>query len=355
MAPVIQAFRKAEITSEIAVCVTAQHREMLDQVLAFFSISPRYDLNVMQQGQSLFGLTTAIIQGMEHVLSDFRPDIVLVHGDTTTSMAVALASYYAKVPVAHVEAGLRTYQRYSPFPEEINRQLTGRLATYHFAPTDRARKHLLEEGVPSSAIYVTGNTVVDACLRAQQVLKRYMDDEIGEVDRVLANDRQCILVTAHRRENHDSGLRNICHALRRLAGRPDVQLIFPVHRNPAVRQVISAELSGVANIALIDPLGYPAFMWLMLRSHSIISDSGGIQEEATVLGKPVLVMRDVSERPEAVISGSVKLVGTDAERIYAAAITLLDDKEAYGRMAGTSSVYGDGKSAERIADIVLNL
>lgn len=355
MAPAIKALQRQTARANVGVCVTAQHREMLDQVLAFFNIVPQYDLDLMQQGQSLFGLTAAIIKGMEGVLADFQPDIVLVHGDTTTSMAVALAAYYAKVPVAHVEAGLRTYDRYSPFPEEINRQLTGRIATYHFAPTEGAKAHLLREGVPSSTVFVTGNTVVDACKSAKQALTSYTDAEISGLAGLLSTDRKCILVTAHRRENQESGIWNICNALLRLAKRSDVQLVFPVHRNPAVRDVVNAMLTGTPNISLIDPLGYPAFMWLMLQSYCIISDSGGIQEEATVMGKPVLVMRDVSERPEAIVSGSVKLVGTDTERIYGAAVELLDDIEAYQRMTATSNVYGDGKSAERIADIVLNL
>ncbi len=352
MAPVVKALSTYGAAMDVGVCVTAQHREMLDQVLDFFEVKPQFDLNLMQRNQSLFGLTAAIIKQMEGVLRDFRPDIVLVHGDTSTSMVASLAAYYAKIPVGHVEAGLRTYQRYAPFPEEMNRQLTGRLATYHFAPTEGAKANLLGEGIPSSSIFVTGNTVVDALHWSSEALSHYQDEEIAALKASVIPDKKCILVTAHRRENQATGLHHICEALALLAGHPDAQIVFPVHRNPAVRKIVYERLSAVDNIKLIDPLGYPAFVWLMLQAHFIISDSGGIQEESAVLGKPVLVMRDFSERPEAIGTGSMKLVGTDTDRIYREARTLLDDGAAYQRMATKSMVYGDGRSADRIARII---
>ncbi|MFB2119333.1 non-hydrolyzing UDP-N-acetylglucosamine 2-epimerase [Parapedobacter sp. 2B3] len=355
MAPVIRALSKYGSAMDVGVCVTAQHREMLDQVLGFFGVKPQFDLDLMQQNQSLFGLTADIIKRMELVLDDFQPDIVLVHGDTSTSMAVSLASYYAKVPVGHVEAGLRTYQRYSPFPEEMNRQLTGKLATYHFAPTEGAKANLLGEGIPSSSIFVTGNTVVDALHWSSETLNYYQDEEIAALKALLSPARKCILVTAHRRENQAAGLHRICDALALLAARPDMQILFPVHRSPAVREIVYERLSHIENIKLIEPLGYPAFIWLMLQVYFIISDSGGIQEESSVLGKPVLVMRDFSERPEAIGVGSMKLVGTDTDRIYQEAIALLDNDLTYQRMATKSMVYGDGHSADRIARIIADL
>ncbi len=355
MAPVIKALSRYETAMDVGVCVTAQHREMLDQVLGFFDVKPQFDLDLMQQNQSLFELTADIIKRMEGVLADFRPDMVLVHGDTSTSMAAALASHYAKVPVGHVEAGLRTYQRYAPFPEEMNRQLTGKLATYHFAPTEGAKANLLGEGVPPSSIFVTGNTVVDALHWSSEALNHYQDKEITALKGLVSANKKCILVTAHRRENQDIGLHNICDALVLLAGHPDTQIVFPVHRNPAVRKIVFERLSHIDNISLTDPLGYPAFIWLMLQAHFIISDSGGIQEESAVLGKPVLVMRDFSERPEAIGTGSMKLVGTDTDRIYLEAMALLDDDAAYQHMATKSMVYGDGHSAERIGRIIADL
>ncbi|MEC3879542.1 non-hydrolyzing UDP-N-acetylglucosamine 2-epimerase [Parapedobacter sp. 10938] len=355
MAPVIMALSKYQTAIEVGVCVTAQHREMLDQVLGFFDVKPQFDLNLMQQNQSLFGLTADIIKRMESVLHEFRPDMVLVHGDTSTSMAASLASHYAKIPVGHVEAGLRTYQRYAPFPEEMNRQLTGKLATYHFAPTEGAKANLLSEGIPSTSIFVTGNTVVDALYWSSKALEHYEDDEIAALKALVNRNKKCVLVTAHRRENQETGLYNICDALVRLAAHPDTEIVFPVHRNPVVRKIVYERLAHIDNIKLIDPLGYPAFIWLMLEAHFIISDSGGIQEESAVLGKPVLVMRDFSERPEAIGAGSMKLVGTDKDRIYNEAMALLDDDVAYQRMATKSSVYGDGQSADRIAGIIADL
>lgn len=355
MAPIVKALARYGSSVEVEVCVTAQHRQMLDQVLDFFSINPRFDLDLMREGQSLFRLTADIMVGMEKVLEAYRPDFVLVHGDTTTSAISSLAAYYAQIPVGHVEAGLRTYRRYAPFPEEINRQLTGRITSFHFAPTETAKENLLRESVPVKSIFVTGNTVIDALHWAKEMLTEYSDEEIKLLERLLLPGKKHILVTAHRRENLGKGLRNICEALLRLAAHPDVQIIFPVHLNPAVQQTVSERLGGHDSICLIAPLGYPAFTWLMLKSYLIISDSGGIQEEAAGLGKPLLVMRDFSERPEAIAAGSVKLVGTDADLIYRETMDLLDKEDSYQKMATGSSVYGDGKSAARIADIVLKL
>lgn len=355
MAPIVKALAQYDSKVEVGVCVTAQHRQMLDQVLDFFSIEPRFDLDLMREGQSLYRLTADIMVGMEGVLKTFRPHFVLVHGDTTTSAVSSLAAYYAQIPVGHVEAGLRTYRRYAPFPEEINRQLTGRIASYHFAPTEAARKNLLSESVPDETIFVTGNTVIDALYWAKKMLKNYSDSEIDMLGRLLLPRKKCILVTAHRRENHGKGLQDICKALLQIAARPDVQIIFPVHLNPVVQQTVNEYLGGHQNIQLIAPLGYPAFAWLMLKTHLIISDSGGIQEEAAGLGKPLLVMRDFSERPEAIAAGSVKLVGTDSNLIYREAVGLLNEEDRYLKMTSRSSVYGDGTSAERIADIVMNL
>ncbi|WP_353125639.1 non-hydrolyzing UDP-N-acetylglucosamine 2-epimerase [Parapedobacter pyrenivorans] len=355
MAPVIKAFAQYSSSVEVGICVTAQHRQMLDKVLDFFSIKPQFDLNVMREGQSLFRLTADIIVGMEQILKTFCPHFVLVHGDTTTSLAASLAAFYAQIPVGHVEAGLRTYHRYEPFPEEVNRQLTSRIASYHFAPTETARENLLSESVSDDSVFVTGNTVIDALYWAKEMLTDYRDSEISMLQTLVMPGKKNILVTAHRRENLGEGLRNICKALLQIASYPDVQIIFPVHLNPVVRQTVHQYLGGNEKITLIEPLGYPAFTWLMLNSYLIITDSGGIQEEAPGLGKPVLVMRDFSERPEAIEAGSVKLVGTDNEVIYRAVKDLLDGGEGYQRMATRSHVYGDGKSAERIAEIILNL
>ena len=356
MAPIVKAFAQHQSKVEVGICVTAQHRQMLDQVLDFFSIEPSFDLNLMREGQSLYRLTADIMVGMEDVLKVFRPDFVLVHGDTTTSAIAALAAYYAQVPVGHVEAGLRTYRRYAPFPEEINRQLTGRVASCHFAPTETARANLLRESVPEDTVFVTGNTVIDALYWAREMLVDYHDSEIDMLQRLLSPDKKHVLVTAHRRENLGKGLQDICNALLRIAEHSDVRIIFPVHLNPAVQQTVNQYLGGHERIHLIKPLGYPAFTWLMLKSHLIISDSGGIQEEAAGLGKPLLVMRDFSERPEAIVAGAVKLVGTDSGLIYREAIALLLGGAGDGEPAAAGlSVYGDGKSAERIADIVLDL
>lgn len=353
MAPVIKALKTRSDLVELKVCVTAQHRFMLDQVLSFFEIVPDFDLDLMRNKPDLYQLTADVLLKMKGVLEECLPDYVLVHGDTTTSMAVALASYYMRIPVAHVEAGLRTYNRYAPFPEEINRQLTGRIADIHFAPTIQAKKNLLREGVDEDHIHVTGNTVIDALHWAKKRLLDYRDEEIDELMQLVIAEKKIILVTAHRRENHGQGILDICKALHGIAKQQNVTIIFPVHLNPVVREPVYELLGDLPNVKLLPPLGYPAFMWLMMEAHFIITDSGGIQEEAPGLGKPVLVMRDVSERPEAIEAGMVKLVGTHAESIMSESLNLLQNEEAYQKMASGINPYGDGKSAQRIMNHLL--
>ncbi|WP_372927754.1 non-hydrolyzing UDP-N-acetylglucosamine 2-epimerase [Marinobacter sp.] len=333
------------------VCVTAQHREMLDQVLDLFELKPDYDLNLMQPGQTLPGLTAAILKGMDEVLSDFKPDKVLVHGDTATTFAVTLASYYHQIPVGHVEAGLRTGNLYSPWPEEGNRKLTGAIAARHFAPTDTARNNLLREGVASESIVVTGNTVIDALLAVTAFLQpgSALAVKLKQQFSFLDEDKRLILVTGHRRESFGGGFERICESLRRIAdANPDVAILYPVHLNPNVQEPVNRLLSGQPNIRLIQPQDYLPFVYLMNRSHLILTDSGGIQEEAPSLGKPVLVMRETTERPEAVEAGTVKLVGTDTQAICTEVQTLLDDPQAYLRMSRAHNPYGDGKACQRI-------
>lgn len=350
MAPVVKALQARAHEFATEVCVTAQHRHMLDQVLGFFEIVPDYDLDLMKRQPDLFRLTSDVLLGMKGVLDASQPDCVLVHGDTTTSTAVALAAFYKQIPVGHVEAGLRTHDRYAPFPEEINRQLTGRLAQSHFAPTSGAKANLLREGVPENHVLVTGNTVIDALYWAKERLLGYQDREIEALKNVIDPAKRLLLVTAHRRENHGPGMVAICRALRQLAARGDLQIVFPLHPNPQVKGPVEEQLGGIAHIHLFEPLGYPAFTWLLMQSYLAITDSGGIQEEAPGLGKPVLVMRDVSERPEAIEAGMVKLVGADTERIVAAATALLDDATQYEAMSHGKNPYGDGRSAVRIVD-----
>ncbi len=360
MAPLVQAFRREKEVFETKVCVTGQHREMLAQVLDVFGIVPDYDLHVMKPGQDLYDITSAVLTGMRDVLADAAPDVVFVHGDTTTSTAAALAAFYRQIPVAHVEAGLRTHDIYSPWPEEMNRQLTGRLATYHFAPTPRARKNLFQEGVPLDRILVTGNTVIDAL---QQVVERLRGDAalseslsaglkgMGYDPGRLKEGRRLVLVTGHRRENFGEGFRNICKALRDIAERyPQVDVVYPMHLNPQVRIPI-AEAFGTdrpANIFFIEPLEYLSFVYLMEKASVVLTDSGGIQEEAPGLGIPVLVMRTVTERPEAVEAGTVRLVGTDRDKIVSGVSLLLDDPEEYARMSRCVNPYGDGRACRRI-------
>ncbi|WP_211246073.1 non-hydrolyzing UDP-N-acetylglucosamine 2-epimerase [Cereibacter changlensis] len=331
------------------VCVTAQHREMLDQVLDLFEISPHYDLNLMRSGQSLSGITQAILAGMTPVLEDFRPDLVIVHGDTTTTLSASLAAFYQKVPVAHVEAGLRTGDLYSPWPEEMNRKVTTTLAHFHFAPTERARDNLINEGVPGEHAILTGNTVIDAL---QMIRNRLEQDNTLASDLArrfnLPKDKRIILVTGHRRESFGAGFERICDALAAIARRPDVHIVYPVHLNPNVKDTASRRLAHIANISLISPQEYLPFVYLMTQAEVILTDSGGVQEEAPSLGKPVLVMRDTTERPEAVAAGTVKLVGTDVALILKETERLLDDRDEYHRVSISHNPYGDGRAAERI-------
>lgn len=352
MAPLVKEFQKNQefITK---VCVTAQHREMLDQVLNFFDIQPDYDLDLMKPNQSLNTLTADIIVGLKPIMEEFKPDYVYVHGDTLTSMVAALAAFYAGAKVCHIEAGLRTHNKWSPFPEEMNRQLTGRLADYHFAPTEQSKQNLLAENINAEVILVTGNTVIDALLDSSNRVQNIHNDEIEYLKTIVEPSKKLILVTGHRRENHGQGFINICEALKEIALlNSDVQIIYPVHLNPNVQKPVHEILSSISNIHLIDPLAYPAFVWLMTQSYMIITDSGGVQEEAPSLGKPVLVMRDTTERPEAVKAGTVILVGTDKTKIVQEAQSLLTDTIRYEQMSGLHNPYGDGKACERIATFI---
>lgn len=352
MAPLVQRLRR-DPDIDCKVCVTGQHREMLDQVLALFDIEPDFDLNVMKRGQDLYGITTSILSGMSDVLERVQPDMVLVHGDTTTTMAATLAAFYSRIPVGHVEAGLRTGNLLSPWPEEANRKLTGALAALHFAPTVRARQNLLREGVSGDSIVVTGNTVIDALLHVRERLAS--DAPLrAEAQRVLPTldaGRRTVLVTGHRRESFGDGFERICTALAQLAhAYPDVDIVYPVHLNPSVREPVNRLLTGIANVHLIEPLDYLPFVSLMDRAHLILTDSGGIQEEAPSLHKPVLVMRDTTERQEAVDAGVVQLVGTEVRAIVEGVSRLLDDQALYVSMSRGDNPYGDGRACDRIAD-----
>lgn len=341
---------------ESKVCVTGQHRQMLDQVLDLFELTPDYDLNVMQPGQDLTDVTTAILKGMKRIFNEFRPDIVVVHGDTTTTLATSLASYYHQIPVAHVEAGLRTGNLYSPWPEEANRRLTATLAEFHFAPTETARQNLLREGVSSGSIHVTGNTVIDALLDVVGKLEanQSLQEKFRGQFKFLSEDRRIILVTGHRRESFGGGFERICQALAETARDfPDVEIVYPVHLNPNVREPVNRLLAGIDNIHLIEPLDYLPFVYLMNRAYLILTDSGGIQEEAPALGKPVLVMRDTTERPEAVEAGTVKLVGTEVEAIRSNLYMLLTNHDAYQKMSFAHNPYGDGEACKRIVDSLI--
>lgn len=353
MAPVVKAMQ-ADPAFDLKVCVTAQHRQMLDQVLDIFSIKPDFDLNLMKPGQDLSDITSNVLLGMRSVYQQWLPDIILVHGDTTTTLAASLSAYYAKIKVGHVEAGLRTHNKYSPWPEEMNRKITGAITDIHFAPTEKARANLLAEGVSANVIHVTGNTVIDALLdivervRADAVLKARFEDQFN----FLNPKKGLILVTGHRRENFGAGFENICQALAQLARRGDVEIVYPVHLNPNVQEPVRRILSGVSGVHLIEPLDYLPFVCLMDRCALMITDSGGVQEEAPSLGKPVLVMRDTTERPEAVDAGTVKLVGTNTDAIVTAANKLLDDVSVYEAMARAHNPYGDGHAAARIKEIL---
>ena len=351
MAPVVLELAKHPDKIVPVVTVTAQHRDMLDQVLNLFQIKPDHDLDIMAAGQTLFDITSRAMMGLDKVLQEEKPDIVLVHGDTTTTFAGALASYYHQVSVGHVEAGLRTHNKYSPFPEEMNRKLTGSIADLHFAPTDTSEQNLLAESVDSERIFVTGNTVIDA-------LHKTVDDDFQFEDEVLQGidfkNKRIVLLTTHRRENLGEPMRHVYRAMRRLVDEfEDVEIVFPVHKNPKVREVVQEELGGLAKVHLIDPLDYDPFANLMHRSYLILTDSGGVQEEAPALGKPVLVLRDTTERPEAVAAGTVKLIGTDEKVVYDEAKLLLTDRDEYSRMSEACNPYGDGKASQRIIQAIL--
>lgn len=354
MAPLVKALQKDTEHFETRVCVTAQHRQMLDQVLEVFGITPEYDLNIMAPNQDLYDITAKVLLGLREVLKDFRPDTVLVHGDTTTSMAASLAAFYMQIPVGHVEAGLRTYNMLSPWPEEMNRQVTDRICTYYFAPTEQSRANLLQENIDAKKIFITGNTVIDALLMAVDIIstaagvKEKMAKELQEKGYTVG-DREYILVTGHRRENFGDGFLHICKAIKELAAlHPEMDIVYPVHLNPNVQKPVYELLSGLSNVYLISPLDYLPFIYAMQHSTLLLTDSGGVQEEAPSLGKPVLVMRDTTERPEAVEAGTGKLVGTDAEAIVSNVTALLQDKEMYKRMSETHNPYGDGQACERI-------
>ena len=351
MAPIVLELARhpEEITPIVAV--TAQHRDMLDQVLHLFDIRPDYDLDIMAAGQTLFDITSRAMLGLDKVLTEAKPDIVLVHGDTTTTFAGALAAYYHQTTVGHVEAGLRTHNKFSPFPEEMNRKLTGSLADLHFAPTSTAQQNLLTEAIAPENIFVTGNTVIDALHQTVREDFAFEDELLRRID---YKNKRIVLVTTHRRENLGEPMRHVYKALRRLTEEfADVEVVFPVHKNPKVREVVREELGGLSKVHLIDPLDYEPFANLMHRSYLILTDSGGVQEEAPALGKPVLVLRDTTERPEAVTAGTVKLIGTDCERVYAEARQLLTDKKDYSRMAESCNPYGDGKASGRIIQAIL--
>lgn len=342
---------------EVGVCITAQHREMLDQVLDAFEIKPDYDLNIMQSGQSLDQITVNILNGMRYVIEEFKPDVVLVHGDTTTTFVASLSAFYQKVQIGHIEAGLRTGNLYSPWPEEANRKLTSTLARYHFAPTPEAKKNLLAENIKADQIFVTGNTVIDALLWIKQKIENSPELRIELASRYdfLDPNKKLILVTGHRRESFGMGFEQICQALKSIASTYlDVQILYPVHLNPNVRESVNRLLSGIANIYLIEPQDYLPFVYLMMQAHIIVTDSGGIQEEAPSLGKPVLVMRDLTERPEAVEAGTVKLVGTDSQIIMDEVDRLLTDEHQYEFMSRAYNPYGDGKSCSRILASMLD-
>ena len=352
MAPLVRQLEK-EPGLESVVCVTAQHREMLDQVLALFELTPDFDLNVMKPNQSVSQISTNVLLGMEKVLQEVQPDMVLVHGDTTTTFASALAAFYQKIPVGHVEAGLRTYDKYSPYPEEMNRILTGHIAELHFAPTERNRQNLLKESIADDKIFITGNTVIDALLTVAEKPYEFEDETLKGID---FNRRRVITVTCHRRENLGENMVNIFSAVRDIAREyDDVEIVYPVHLNPKVRAAADQVLGGTDRVHLIQPLQYQPFVNLMAKSHFIITDSGGMQEEAPALGKPVLVVRRETERPEAVEAGTVKLAGVERDTIYSLAKELLTDQKVYNAMAKAVNPYGDGKACQRITDIIKTL
>ncbi|MEM9649719.1 MAG: UDP-N-acetylglucosamine 2-epimerase (non-hydrolyzing) [Bacteroidota bacterium] len=355
MAPLVKEFLQTD-EFETKVCVTAQHREMLDQVLDFFEIVPDYDLNLMKPGQNLYGLTADIIMGLKPVLEEYLPDFVYVHGDTTTTMGASIASFYSGAKVCHVEAGLRTFNKQSPFPEEVNRCVTGHISDYHFAPTQTSYDNLCNEGINRENILVTGNTVIDALLESVDRVDKIDNQEIEQLKNHIDFSKKIVLVTGHRRENHGEGFINICNALRRIASSAkEVQIVYPVHLNPKVQKPVYDILGSHENVKLIAPLSYPSFVWLMNKCKLVITDSGGVQEEAPSLGKPVLVMRDTTERPEAVHAGTVILVGTEEDRIVKESLDLLENDERYLEMSKLHNPYGDGKASKRIVEFIKNL
>ena len=352
MCPLVLEMQKHKDCIETIVAVTAQHREMLDQVLHLFKLTPDYDLNIMTSGQTLYDVTGRVLTGLRDVIAEAKPDLVLVHGDTTTTFAGALAAFYAQVAVGHVEAGLRIGNKYSPYPEEMNRKLTGSLADYHFAPTSTSRQNLLKENVNPEQVYVTGNTVIDALATTIQKDFKFEDEVINKA---LASGKRLILMTTHRRENLGEPLRHVYKALKKvLELHPDVAVLFPVHKNPKVREIVDQELGKAERVYLTEPMDYEPFANLMARADLILTDSGGIQEEAPALGKPVLVLRDTTERPEAVTAGTVEMVGTGYAEVLAAANRLLDDESYYKQMAEAVNPYGDGKACQRIVSFILN-
>ncbi|HYG40377.1 MAG TPA: UDP-N-acetylglucosamine 2-epimerase (non-hydrolyzing) [Cytophagales bacterium] len=361
MAPLVKQLLSQSGRLDVKVCITAQHRQMLDQVLNLFEISPDYDLNLMKQGQDLYDITSNILINLKNVLSEFKPDLTLVHGDTTTTFASALACFYQKIEVGHIEAGLRTGDLYSPWPEEANRKLTTSLTKYHFAPTIQSKKNLLTEGVKEDDILVTGNTVIDALLimhnkiKKDPSLQKQLIEKISSSGYFIKEGKKVVLITGHRRENFGEGFVNICQALVDLSEKnPDVEFVYPVHLNPNVREPVQKYLKGINNVFLIEPLDYQPFIYLMSKCYIILTDSGGIQEEAPSLGKPVLVMRDTTERPEALEAGTVKLVGTDKNKIITEVNMLLSNTEEYNKMSFAHNPYGDGKASKRIVDFIVS-
>lgn len=360
MAPLVKEFQKYPEQFDTKVCVTAQHRQMLDQVLNVFDIIPEYDLNIMAPNQDLFDITSKVLLGLKAILSEFKPDVVLVHGDTTTSMAAALAAFYSKIKVGHIEAGLRTYNMQAPWPEELNRQVTDRICDYCFAPTELSKQNLIDEKIDDDKIIVTGNTVIDALhmavslIKAKELLEQQIKDQIKEKGYSIT-DRKYILITGHRRENFGDGFLNICKALKEIAKQyPLIDIVYPVHLNPNVQKPVYDLLSDLKNVYLISPLDYLPFVYAMQHSHIILTDSGGVQEEAPSLGKPVLVMRDTTERPEAVIAGTVLLVGTNYEKIVQNVCVLLTNSKLYQKMTEAHNPYGDGQASQRIVSSFLN-
>lgn len=354
MAPLVRLF-KSQAAFNTLVCVTAQHREMLDQVLDFFNIVPDFDLNVMKNKQSLVTLSSAILEGLNKVIDQSKPEMMVVQGDTTTSTIAALAAFYAGIKVCHIEAGLRTLNRFSPYPEEINRQLTARLADIHCAPTIAAKNNLLDEGIEPDKIWVTGNTVIDALLQGIELLETYDSPELEQLKSKINPDKKLILVTGHRRESFGEGFKRVCSALKKIAQRDDVQIIYPVHLNPNVQEPVHSLLGDSEHITLIEPLAYPEFIWLMKHSYLVLTDSGGIQEEAPSLGKPVLVMREHTERTEAVDAGTAILVGTEIGLITEKAALLLDNDDAYREMSAKENPFGDGKASEQILECITEI